>query len=40
MTGYRLNSDCAKPTSAWKADLPVVLLIFAFAGAALVTFLF
>jgi hypothetical protein len=40
MTSYGPNSDWAKPKSASKADLLVVLLIFAFAGAALITFLF
>jgi hypothetical protein len=39
MTDYDPNPDHREPTSEWKADLFAVLLIFAFAAAASLTFL-
>jgi hypothetical protein len=39
MTDYDPNPDHREPNSAWKANLLAVLLIFAFAAAASLTFL-
>ena len=40
MTNYKQSPDYGEPQGAWRTDLLAVLLIFAFAGAALLTFLF
>ena len=40
MTDYKQSPDYTEPEGAWKADLLAVLLIFAFTGAATLTFLF
>ena len=39
MTDYKQSPDYTEPEGAWKADLLAVLLIFAFAIVALLTFL-
>jgi hypothetical protein len=40
MTDYKQNPDFTEPEGALRTDLLAVLSIFAFAGAALLTFLF
>jgi hypothetical protein len=40
MTNYEQSSDYTEPEGAWKTDLLAVLLIFAFAGAAVLAFVF
>ena len=40
MTDYKQSPDYTEPEGTWRTDLPAVLLIFAFTGAALLTFLF
>jgi hypothetical protein len=39
MNDYERNPDSGEPKAAWKTDLLAVLLIFAFAAAASLTFL-
>jgi hypothetical protein len=39
MTGYEQSPDYGEPKGAWKTDLLAVLLIFAFAVVAVLTFL-
>jgi hypothetical protein len=39
MTGYEQSPDYGEPEDAWKTDTLAILLIFAFAAAASLTFL-
>jgi hypothetical protein len=39
MTGYERSPEDGEPKDAWKTDLLAMLLIFAFAAAAMLTFL-